>query len=57
VASFDSAGFVAHAPREGDRAMLDVTFADWAATVGLIAALFMLDLLVSRPGHAHTFGF
>ena len=37
--------------------MLDVTFAGWAATVGLIAALFLLDLFVSRPGHAHTVGF
>jgi hypothetical protein len=30
--------------------MLDVTFAGWAATVGLIAALFLLDLFVTRPG-------
>jgi tellurite resistance protein TerC len=36
---------------------MDVTFAGWAATVGLIAALFMFDLFVSRPGHAHTVGF
>jgi TerC family integral membrane protein len=57
VASFDNAVFVVHAPREGDRAMLDVTFAGWAATVGLIAALFLLDLFVTRPGHAHTVGF
>ena len=34
-----------------------MTFAGWAATVGLIAALFMFDLFVSRPGHAHTVGF
>jgi hypothetical protein len=57
VASFDNAVFVVHAPREGDRAMLDDTFAGWAATVGLIAALFLLDLFVTRPGHAHTVGF
>jgi hypothetical protein len=38
-------------------ALLDVTFAGWAATIGLIAGLFVLDLFVSRPGHAHTVGF
>jgi tellurite resistance protein TerC len=37
--------------------MLDVTFAGWAATIGLIVALFAIDLFVSRPGHAHTVGF
>src|SRR3954464_5688296 len=37
--------------------MLDVTFAGWAATIGLIAVLFAIDLFVSRPGHAHTVGF
>jgi tellurite resistance protein TerC len=37
--------------------VLDVTFAGWAATIGLIAILFALDLFVSRPGHAHTVGF
>ena len=37
--------------------MLDVTFAGWAATIGLIFLLFALDLFVSRPGHAHTVGF
>jgi tellurite resistance protein TerC len=37
--------------------MLQVSFAGWAATVGLIAALFLLDLFVTRPGHAHTVGF
>jgi tellurite resistance protein TerC len=37
--------------------MLEVTFAGWAATVGLIAGLFLLDLFVTRPGHAHTVGF
>jgi hypothetical protein len=37
--------------------VLDVTFAGWAATIGLIALLFALDLFVSRPGHAHTVGF
>ena len=36
---------------------MDVTLAGWAATVGLIAALFTFDLFVSRPGHAHTVGF
>jgi tellurite resistance protein TerC len=37
--------------------MLEVSFAGWAATVGLIAVLFLLDLLATRPGHAHTVGF
>src|SRR4051794_28769772 len=37
--------------------MLDVTFTGWAATTGLIVALFALDLFVSRPGHAHVIGF
>jgi|SRR4051794_2291946 tellurite resistance protein TerC len=37
--------------------MLDVTFAGWAATIGVIIALFVLDLFVSRPGHAHVVGF
>jgi tellurite resistance protein TerC len=37
--------------------VLEVTFAGWAATIGLIAALFLLDLFVTRPGHAHTVGF
>ena len=37
--------------------MLEVAFAGWAATLGLIAALFLLDLFVTRPGHAHTVGF
>jgi tellurite resistance protein TerC len=37
--------------------MLDVTFAAWAATIGLIAGLFALDLWVSRPSHAHRVGF
>ena len=37
--------------------MLDVTFAGWAATIGPIAALFLLDLFVTRPGHAHAVGF
>jgi tellurite resistance protein TerC len=40
-----------------DHPMLDVTFAGWAATLALIAALFVVDLFVSRPGHAHTVGF
>jgi tellurite resistance protein TerC len=37
--------------------MLDVSLAAWAATLGAIAALFVLDLFVSRPGHAHEVGF
>src|SRR4051812_47135282 len=37
--------------------MLDVTLAGWAATIGLIAGLFVLDLFVSRPGHAHVIEF
>ena len=37
--------------------MLDVTFARWAVTIGLIVALFVLDLFVSRPGHEHEAGF
>jgi tellurite resistance protein TerC len=37
--------------------VLHVTFAGWAATIGLIVLLFALDLFVSRPGHAHTVGF
>jgi TerC family integral membrane protein len=37
--------------------MLDVTFAGWAATIGLIVGLFALDLFVSRPGHTHVIGF
>src|SRR3954451_24164873 len=37
--------------------MLHVTVAGWAATIGLIAVLFVIDLFVSRPGHAHVVGF
>src|SRR3954452_12904832 len=37
--------------------MLHVTVAGWAATIGLIAVLFVVDLFVSRPGHAHTVEF
>jgi tellurite resistance protein TerC len=37
--------------------MLDVTVVGWAATIGLIAVLFIIDLFVSRPGHAHAVGF
>src|SRR3954463_5614888 len=37
--------------------MLHVTVAGWAATIGLIAVLFVIDLFVSRPGHAHAVGF
>jgi tellurite resistance protein TerC len=36
---------------------MSVTFAGWAATIGLIALLFVIDLFVSRPGHAHRVGF
>jgi hypothetical protein len=34
-----------------------VTFAGWAATIGLIIILFAIDLLLLRPGHAHAVGF
>src|SRR3954454_18379145 len=37
--------------------MLDVTVAGWAATLGVIGGLFVIDLFASRPGHAHTVGF
>ena len=37
--------------------MLHVTFAGWAATIGLIAALFVVDLFVTRPGHQHAVDF
>jgi tellurite resistance protein TerC len=37
--------------------VLDVTFAGWAVTIGVIVALFLLDLFVSRPGHQHEVGF
>jgi tellurite resistance protein TerC len=37
--------------------MLHVTFAGWVATLGLIAALFAVDLFVSRPGHEHVVRF
>jgi tellurite resistance protein TerC len=37
--------------------MLEVTFTGWAATIGLIVALFALDLFVSRPSRAHVIGF
>jgi hypothetical protein len=43
-------------PQLGER-MLDVTFAGVAATLALIAALFVLDRFISRPGHADTVGF
>jgi tellurite resistance protein TerC len=36
---------------------LEVTVAGWAALVGVVGALFALDLFVSRPGHAHVVGF
>ncbi len=35
---------------------LDVSLAGWAALIGVIAALFALDLFVSRAGHAHAVG-
>src|SRR4051794_954238 len=37
--------------------MLEVTLAGWAATLGLIAALFVFDLFVTRSGHEHVVGF
>jgi tellurite resistance protein TerC len=37
--------------------MLHVSFAGWAATLAVIAALFALDLFVTRPGHEHVVGF
>src|SRR3954464_14179600 len=37
--------------------MLHVTAVGWVATIGLIAVLFVIDLFVSRPGHAHAVGF
>src|SRR4051812_4624857 len=37
--------------------MLDVTFAGWAATIGVIAGLFALDFFASRPSRAHAVGF
>src|SRR4051812_5450273 len=37
--------------------MLHVTFAAWAATIGVIVGLFALDLFASRPGHAHVIEF
>jgi hypothetical protein len=38
----------------GRRLTLDGTLAGWGETIALIAALFVLDLFVSRPGHAHA---
>src|SRR4051794_24643476 len=37
--------------------MLEVSFAGWAATIAAIAMLFVADLFISRPGHAHAVGF
>jgi tellurite resistance protein TerC len=37
--------------------MLHVTALGWVATIGAIAALFVVDLFVSRPGRAHAVGF
>jgi tellurite resistance protein TerC len=40
-----------------DAARLELTLLGWAATIGLIAVLFVIDLIVSRPGRGHTVGF
>jgi tellurite resistance protein TerC len=37
--------------------MLHVTFAGWAATIGLIVVLMVADLFTTRPGHQHAVGF
>src|SRR3954469_16368157 len=37
--------------------MLEVSFAGWAGTIGAIGVVFVVDLFVSRPGHAHEVGF
>ena len=37
--------------------MLHVSFAGWAATIGLIVALMVVDLFMTRPGHQHAVGF
>src|SRR5829696_7416 len=37
--------------------MLEVSFLGWAVTVGVIIALFALDLFVSRPSQSHAVGF
>ena len=37
--------------------MLHVSFAGWAATIGLIVALLVVDLFMTRPGHQHAVGF
>src|SRR4051794_12973570 len=37
--------------------MLHVSPAGWAVTIGLIAALFVADLFLTRPGHQHVVGF
>ena len=37
--------------------MLHVSFAGWAATVGLIVVLLAVDLFMTRPGHQHAVGF
>jgi tellurite resistance protein TerC len=37
--------------------MLHVTVAGWAATIALIAVLFVVDLFTTRPGHQHSVGF
>src|SRR4051812_35730744 len=37
--------------------MLHVTFAGWAATIGLVVVLFVVDLFMTRPGHQHAVGF
>jgi tellurite resistance protein TerC len=37
--------------------MLHVTFVGWAATIGLIIVLLVVDLFMTRPGHQHAVGF
>jgi tellurite resistance protein TerC len=37
--------------------MLHVSFAGWAATIGLIIVLLVVDLFMTRPGHQHAVGF
>src|SRR5215204_5040804 len=37
--------------------MLEVSLLGWAATIAVIAGLFVLDLFVSRPSRSHAVGF
>jgi tellurite resistance protein TerC len=37
--------------------MLHVSFAGWAATIGFIIVLLVVDLFMTRPGHQHAVGF